>query len=101
MGSLKLLGKFQWSRSMRARMSLVMSASGILPIIICHVMVAGVNGVAPQDVLWYVPLLPILFVINWLLAGVVLIPVRQLLQATTKLATMDIRQRLEVDPTEP
>src|SRR5205823_9955048 len=54
-----------------------------------------------QDLFWYVPLLPILFVVNWLLAGVVLIPVRQLLQATTKLATMDIRQRLEVDPTEP
>ncbi|HEY9867761.1 MAG TPA: ATP-binding protein, partial [Candidatus Obscuribacterales bacterium] len=95
------MGKFQWSRSMRARMALVMSASGILPIVICHLLVVGLQGFRFSDLLWYLPLLPILVVINWLLAGVVLIPVRQLLQATTKLATMDIRQRLDVDPNEP
>jgi signal transduction histidine kinase len=82
-------------------MALVMSASGILPIIICHLLVVGLQGFRFADLLWYLPLLPILVVINWLLAGVVLIPVRQLLQATTKLATMDIRQRLDVDPNEP
>jgi signal transduction histidine kinase len=86
---------------MRARMAFVMSASGVLPIVICHVLVAGIAGVSPTDALWYVPLLPILFVVNWLLAGVVLEPIRHLLQATTKLATMDIRQRLDVDPNEP
>lgn len=95
------MGKFQWSRSMRARMALVMSASGILPIVICHLLVVGLQGFRFYDLLWYLPLLPILVVINWVLAGVVLIPVRQLLQATTKLATMDIRQRLDVDPSEP
>jgi len=78
-----------------------MSASGILPIIICHLLVAGTQGFRFSELAWYVPLLPILVAINWLLAGVVLIPVRQLLQATTKLATMDIRQRLEVDPNDP
>lgn len=82
-------------------MALVMSASGVLPILICHAMVAGLAGVPAKDLLWYVPLMPILFVINWLLAGIVLEPLRDLLQATTKLATMDIRQRLDVDPNEP
>lgn len=82
-------------------MALVMSASGILPIFICHVIVSGTSGWRLSDLLWYIPLLPVLVAINWFLSGVVLIPVRQLLQATTKLATTDIRQRLDVDPNEP
>ncbi len=93
--------KFEWSRSIRARMALVMSLSGILPIVICHVIVAGANGFRLSDLIWYLPLLPILILINWSLSGLVLIPLVQLLQATTKLANMDIRQRLEVDPHEP
>jgi signal transduction histidine kinase len=88
-------------KSMRARMALVMSVSGILPIIICHFMVVGSLGVNPMDLLWYLPLLPVLIAINWFLAGVILIPLKQLLQATSKLQTMDIRQRLEVDSSEP
>lgn len=82
-------------------MALVMSASGILPIIICHAIIVGANGFSPFDLVWYIPLLPVLFIVNWFLSGIVLIPLRQLLQATTKLATMDIRQRLDVDPNEP
>src|ERR1700735_951302 len=93
--------KSDWSKSMRVRMARVMSISGILPIIICHAIVAGVSGINLTDVIWYVPLIPILIGINWILAGVILIPIRQLLEGTTKLATMDIRQRLEVDPNEP
>ena len=34
-------------------------------------------------------------------AGVVLIPVRQILESAQKLAAMDIRHRLDIDPTEP
>src|SRR5687767_11534188 len=95
------MSKFQWSRSMRARMALVMSASGILPIVICHAIIVGANGFSVFDLVWYIPLLPVLFIVNWFMSGIVLIPLRQLLQATTKLATMDIRQRLDVDPNEP
>ncbi|HEY9787703.1 MAG TPA: HAMP domain-containing sensor histidine kinase [Candidatus Obscuribacterales bacterium] len=85
---------------MRARMALVMSVSSIVPIVICHVIVVGTTGARFTDFLWYLPLIPILIGINWLLSGIILIPLRQLLQATTKLATMDIRQRLDVDPHE-
>lgn len=93
--------KAEWSKSMRARMALVMSASGILPIIICHLLVVGLTGLRFNDLLWYVPLLPILVAINWFLAGVVLMPFKQLLEDNTKLANLDIRQRLTVDPGEP
>lgn len=82
-------------------MALVMSASGILPIIICHFIVAGTNGFRAADLVLYLPLLPALIVVNWFLSGLVLIPLRQLMQSTTRLATMDIRQRLDVDPNEP
>lgn len=94
---------FDRLRSMQWRMAIVMSSSGILPIIICHVIVAGRDQVKLLDptLIWYVPLLPIFIAINWLLAGVVLIPVRQLLLSTHRLATMDIRHRLDIDPNEP
>ena len=82
-------------------MALVMTASSIVPIVICHAIVVGLNGFNPVDLLWYVPLLPVLLVLNWLLSGVILQPLRQLLSSTTKLASVDIRQRLEVDPHEP
>ncbi len=82
-------------------MALVMSASCIPAILICHLIVVGFNGFRLFDLLWYLPLLPALVVVNWFLAGAVLAPLRQLLQATTKLATMDIRQRLDLDPNEP
>lgn len=81
-------------------MTLVITASGILPIAICHLIVAGANGFNPLDLLWYVPLLPILFLINWFLTGALLSPLRHLIGSTTRLASMDIRQRLEVDSTE-
>lgn len=82
-------------------MALVMTASSLIPIIICHLLVAGLNGFQPLDLIWYVPLVPVLLGLNWLLSGVILQPLQQLLQATTKLASMDIRQRLEVDQDEP
>jgi signal transduction histidine kinase len=78
-----------------------MSASGILPIIICHIMVTGLNGFHPYQLVWYLPILPFLIGINWFLAGIVMAPFKRLLHSTTKLANLDIRQRLDVDPNEP
>ncbi len=92
--------KAEWTKSMRARMTLVMSLSSVVPVIICHLIVVGTSGARFGDILWYLPLIPILIAINWFLSGIILIPLRQLLQATTKLANMDIRQRLEVEPNE-
>jgi len=92
--------QFSLSRSMRARMTLVMSASGVLPIIICHLLVAGTTGFRFIELAWYVPLLPVLVAVNWFLAGFVLIPIKELLDSTTKLAHLDIRQRLDISPNE-
>ena len=81
-------------------MTLVITASGLLPITICHLIVAGANGFNPLDLLWYIPLLPVLFLINWFLTGALLGPLRNLIGSTTRLASMDIRQRLETDNSE-
>jgi signal transduction histidine kinase len=83
------------------RMTIVMSLSCILPIIICHIIVVGGTGVNFWTLAWYFWLLPAIIGINWILAGVVLIPVRQILDSAQKLAAMDIRHRLDIDPTEP
>ncbi|MGH9550905.1 MAG: sensor histidine kinase, partial [Terriglobales bacterium] len=92
--------KADWTKSMRARMTFFMSGSGVISIVLCHAIIAG-SAIAWTDFLWYVPFVPIFVFFNWLVSGFILIPLRQLLQATTKLANMDIRQRLEVDPNEP
>ncbi len=86
---------------MRARMTLVMSGTCILPIVICHFIVVGRYGFELGDLVFYLPLIPAILLINWFVAGGVILPIRHLLRATTKLANMDIRQRLEVDPDEP
>jgi signal transduction histidine kinase len=88
-------------RSMRARVALVMSISSILPIIICHIVVIGAGAASISDAVWYVFLIPVLLGINWLLAGAIITPLQELLQAATKLAGMDMRQRLEIDADEP
>jgi signal transduction histidine kinase len=90
----------EWTKSMRARMTFFMSGTGIIAILLCQFIVAGAGGNL-TDYLWYLLFLPLFIGFNWLVAGFILIPLRQLLQATTKLATMDIRQRLDVDPNEP
>lgn len=82
-------------------MALVMTASGIVPIAICHLIVSGTNGFNPLDLLWYIPLMPLLLFLNWMLSGIIMEPLRNLLSATTKLASEDIRQRLETDHYEP
>jgi signal transduction histidine kinase len=88
-------------RSMRARVALVMSISSILPIIICHIFIMGAGAATLSDAVWYIFLIPILLGINWLLAGAIITPLQELLQAATKLAGMDMRQRLEIDVDEP
>src|SRR5579885_1420833 len=97
--------KTSWSKTMRFRMALAMSLSGLIPIIVCHAIVFGFNSdffnnlarLAP----WYVPLVAILLVLNWFLADLILKPISRLLQSTNQLANLDIRERLEVDPNEP
>jgi len=86
---------------MRARVALVMSISSILPIIICHIVVVGSGAANFSDSIWYVLLIPILLGINWLLAGAIITPLQELLQAATKLASQDMRERLEIDADEP
>jgi signal transduction histidine kinase len=90
---------------MKVRMAMVMTMSGIVPIIICHIIVFSSQGAALDESLkvvpLYIPLLAILLVFNFFLADIILRPITQLLSATTKLVTMDIRQRLEVGAHEP
>jgi hypothetical protein len=76
------MGKYEWTRSMRARIALVMSISGILPIVICHILVAK-DSANITDTLWYLPLIPVILIINWLLAGMILQPLKQLLGSST------------------
>lgn len=86
-------------------MAIFMTMSGILPIVICHIIVFSVSGAQAEQffrfVPLYIPLLFILFGINWFLADLILRPLTQLLASTTKLVSMDIRQRLDVDTHEP
>lgn len=90
---------------MKARLAMYMTLSGVLPVVICHIIVFGASGAPPGDffkyVPFYIPLLLVLVAINWFLADLILRPITQLLAATTKLAHVDIRQRLDVDTHEP
>jgi len=81
-------------------MAIVMTVSGFVPIVICHVIVSGLHGFNFFDLLWYIPLLPALGLINWYLSGVILVPLSELISSTNKLAAMDLRQRLDVDLSE-
>ncbi len=94
------MSKFRWSNSVRGRMAMVMTGCSVIPIFVCHVIVSGLHGVDVLAFLWYIPLLPALAWINWHLSGLILSPLTDLLSATTKLASMDLRQRLEVDTVE-
>lgn len=86
-------------------MALAMSLSGLIPIVVCHVIVfidtGDVGGSLLRMAPWYIPLILVLLGVNWMLAEVILKPITRLLQATTQLAAVDIRKRLEVDANEP
>jgi len=81
-------------------MAFFMSGSGIVAVLICHCVVAG-SATNLSDFLWYVPFVPIFIIFNWIVAGFILTPLRQLLQDSTSLANLDIRQRLDVEANEP
>ncbi len=91
------MNRFKWSNTVRGRMAVVMTVSSIVPIVICHVIVSGLHGFNLIDLLWYVPLIPVLALINWYLAGIIIAPLSELISSTNKLASMDLRQRLDVD----
>lgn len=82
-------------------MTIVMSLAGILLMLVCHLIVGGISGINWRAALWYMLLVPILITSSWYLAGLVLVPIKRLLLATTKLANMNIRQSLDVDTHEP
>ncbi|MBX9724234.1 MAG: HAMP domain-containing protein, partial [Candidatus Obscuribacterales bacterium] len=81
-------------------MAVVMTVSSIVPIVICHVIVSGLHGFNLLDLLWYLPLILMLALINWFLAGIIIAPLSELISSTNKLASMDLRQRLDVDLSE-
>jgi len=94
--------KVPWFRSMRARLCLIMSVSGLLPIIAIHLLIVRLNLLpCNQAVFWYLILVPAIAIINWILAGFIVQPLKELLQSTTKLADMDLRKRLEIIAGEP
>lgn len=86
-------------------MAVAMTLSGLVPIFVCHLIVFGMSddlwGGLLRLLPWYVPLVLLILVLNWFLSDVIMKPISKLLQSTTQLATMDIRQRLEVDANEP
>ncbi len=97
--------KTGWSKTMRFRMALAMSLSGLIPIVVCHLIVFGITGDILESLVrlapWYLPLIVLILGVNWFLAEVILKPITNLLQSTTELHSVDIRKRLEVDPNEP
>jgi|GEM_PF-417416 Signal transduction histidine kinase len=99
------MDKVGWSKTMRFRMAVAMTLSGLVPIFVCHLIVFGLAGGLWVGLLqmlpWYIPLVFLILVLNWFLSDLIMKPISKLLQSTTQLATMDIRQRLEVDANEP
>lgn len=97
--------KTGWFKTMRFRMALAMCISGVIPIIVCHLIVFGITGDVLESLVrlapWYVPLIVLILCVNWFLAEVILKPITNLLQSTTELHSVDIRKRLEVDANEP
>lgn len=97
--------KTGWSKTMRFRMALAMSLSGLIPIVVCHLIVFGITGDILESLVrlapWYLPLIVLILGVNWFLAEVILKPITNLLQSTTELHSVDIRKRLEVDANEP
>lgn len=91
------MSRFKWSNTVRGRMAIVMTVNSIVPIVICHVIVVGLHGFNFADLVWYIPLLIIVAFVNWYLSGVIMVPLGELISSTNKLASMDLRERLDVD----
>ncbi len=92
------LDKVSWYRSLRYRMALLMTITALTPFFICHYIAMQMHLVPVYAAIWYLVLIPLLILINWFLAGYIVRPLKGLLQSTTKLANMDLRQRLELAP---
>ncbi len=95
------LDKVAWYGSLRSRMALLMTMTTLAPIFVFHFIAIQINRANLNDAVWYVFLIPLLALTNWFLAGYIVRPLKGLLQSTTKLANMDLRQRLELTPNEP
>lgn len=92
--------QFQWD-SIRARMTLAMTVTSLLPIVVCHAVFFAKNSPNLLGLLWYLPLIPTVTIFNWYFAGVILNPVNQLLGSITKLANLNLRNRVELSETDP
>ena len=88
-------------KSLRNRLALLMTLTTLTPLVIFHLLAISVKRASLNDAIWYIVLIPLLAIINWFLAGYLILPLKGLLQSTTKLANMDLRQRLEFTPSEP
>jgi len=79
-----------------------MTISSLVPIIIFTVLAIRSRSLIDQPiVIWYLVLLPTITIVNWILSGIIVQPLKELLQSTTKLADMDLRKRLEIISGEP
>ncbi len=95
------LDKVPWYRSLRTRLATLMTITTLAPIVVFHIIFIQINRANISDSIWYLALIPVLAIINWLLAGYIIKPLKELLDSTTKLADMDLRQGLELMPDEP
>lgn len=95
------LDKVAWYGSLRSRMALLMTMTTLAPIFVFHFIAIQIHRAGLSETIWYVVLIPLLALINWFIAGYIVRPLKGLLQSTTKLANLDLRQRLELTPNEP
>lgn len=93
-----VLDKVAWYRSLRSRMALLMTMTTLAPIFVFHFIAIQIHRAGLGEIIWYVVLIPLLALINWFLAGYIIRPLKGLLQSTTKLANLDLRQRLRTYP---
>lgn len=87
----------KWSNSIRLRITLALTASCLLPALICQITLAGINSFNMGNAAIYALLLPLTGWLNWFIAGIILRPLHTLLAATTKLAAADSHHKLAED----
>jgi two-component system, OmpR family, sensor kinase len=90
-----------WWNSIRMRMVVVMALSTIIAIFFAQFLIARHYGYPLHYSWWYVPVLPVVCLINWFLAGVVLRPMQHLLVDKEKLVGGDAGNRLPIPLGEP
>jgi len=95
------LSTMRWYRSLRTRLAIIMTITTLAPIIVFHFIAIQVNRASLSQAVWYLILVPLLAGVNWILASHIFKPLKELLSSTTKLANMDLRNRLEIIDNEP